>query len=72
VVPAKERLQLQEQSMQQQADKFDGQAREATSVGREDLARAALERKQLIVQETGLARSAGLRARVTAGQTDRG
>jgi phage shock protein A len=34
-------------------DKLDGQAREAMSAGREDLARAALERKQLIVQETG-------------------
>ena len=33
--------------------KLDGQAREAMSAGREDLARAALERKQMITQETG-------------------
>jgi phage shock protein A len=52
VVTAKKRLQLQEQDLRQQADKLDGQARQAMSAGREDLARAALERKQLIVQET--------------------
>jgi phage shock protein A len=53
VVTAKKRLQLQDQDLHQQVDKLDGQAREAMSAGREDLARAALERKQLIVQETG-------------------
>ncbi|MFZ0382262.1 MAG: PspA/IM30 family protein [Solirubrobacteraceae bacterium] len=53
VVTAKKRLQLQEEDLQQQADKLDGQARQAMSAGQEDLARAALERKQLIVQETG-------------------
>jgi phage shock protein A len=53
VVTAKKRLQLQEQDLHQQADKLDGQAREAMSAGREDLARAALERKQMIIQETG-------------------
>jgi phage shock protein A len=53
VVTAKKRLQLQETSLQQQAQKLDGQARQAMTAGREDLARAALERKQLIVQETG-------------------
>ena len=52
VVTAKKRLQLQEQQLHQQTDKLDGQAREAMSAGSEDLARAALERKQLIVQET--------------------
>jgi phage shock protein A len=52
VVTAKKRLQLQEQQHNEQADKLDGQAREAISAGREDLARAALERKQMIVQET--------------------
>src|SRR5271165_2240301 len=51
VVTAKKRLQLQEETLRQQADKLDGQAREAMSAGREDLARAALERKQMIVQE---------------------
>ena len=53
VVTAKKRLQIQESELKQKADTFDGQAREAMSAGREDLARAALERKQLIVQETG-------------------
>jgi phage shock protein A len=53
VVTAKKRLQLQEDGMRQQVDKLDGQARQAMSAGREDLARAAIERKQLIVQETG-------------------
>jgi phage shock protein A len=53
VVTAKKRLQMQEQELQQQVDKLDGQARAAMSAGQEDLARAALQRKQLIVQETG-------------------
>ena len=53
VVTAKKRLQMQEAQLGQQAGKLDGQAREAMSAGREDLARTALERKQLIVQETG-------------------
>lgn len=52
VVTSKKRLQLQEDQLKQQSDKLDGQARAAMSAGREDLARAALERKQLIVQET--------------------
>jgi phage shock protein A len=51
VVTAKKRLQLQESALHQQADKLDGQARQAMSAGQEDLARAALERKQLIVGE---------------------
>lgn len=53
VVTAKKRMQLQDADLHQQADKLDVQAREAMTAGREDLARAALERKQLIVQETG-------------------
>jgi phage shock protein A len=53
VVTAKKRLQLQEDQLKQQADKLDGQARAAMSAGQEDLARTALERKTLIVQETG-------------------
>jgi phage shock protein A len=52
VVTAKKRLQMQEQGLHEQADKLDGQARQAMSAGSEDLARAAIERKQLIVQET--------------------
>src|SRR5579875_3307425 len=53
VVTAKKRLQLQEAELNQQATKLDGQARQAMSAGREDLARAALERKQLIQGELG-------------------
>jgi phage shock protein A len=51
VVTAKKRLQLQEATFKQQTDKLDGQAREAMAAGREDLSRAALERKQLISSE---------------------
>lgn len=51
VVTAKKRLQLQEQQLHQQADKLDGQARHAMATGHDDLARTALERKQLIVGE---------------------
>jgi phage shock protein A len=51
VVTAKKRMQMQETQLNEQAAKLDGQAREAMSAGREDLARAALERKQLIVGE---------------------
>jgi phage shock protein A len=53
VVTAKKRLQMQEEQLKEQVDKLDGQARQAMSSGREDLARAALERKQMIAQETG-------------------
>ena len=52
VVTAKKRLQLQEDQLKQQVDKLDGQARAAMSAGQEDLARTALERKQVIVGET--------------------
>ncbi len=51
VVTSKKRLQLQESTLHQQADKLDGQARQAMAAGQEDLARMALERKQLIVGE---------------------
>jgi phage shock protein A len=53
VVTSKKRLQLQESSLHEQADKLDGQARQAMAAGQEDLARTALERKQLIVTEVG-------------------
>jgi phage shock protein A len=52
VVTAKKRLQLQESELHQRADKLDGQARQAMSAGQEVLARAALERKHLIRNET--------------------
>ncbi len=51
VVTAKKRLQLQETTMQQQLVKLDTQARQAVSSGREDLARTALERKNVIQTE---------------------
>lgn len=47
IVTAKKRLQLQETSIKEQTQKLDEQAREAMAAGREDLARAALERKHL-------------------------
>jgi phage shock protein A len=48
VVTAKKRLQLQTQKLEQSVVKLDGQARQALSGGREDLARTALERKALV------------------------
>ncbi len=48
VTTAKKRLELQYTTMQQQADKLDGQAREALKANREDLAREALTRKAAI------------------------
>ena len=53
VVTAKKRLQLQESELGRRAEKLSGQAREAMAAGREDLARAALERRQLILGEVG-------------------
>jgi phage shock protein A len=51
VVTAKKRLQLQESTMQQQLVKLDTQARQALSSGQEELARTALERKNVIQTE---------------------
>jgi|SRR5579875_3315770 len=51
VVTAKKRLALQEQQLRQQVERLDGQARQAMASGHDDLARTALERKQLIVAE---------------------
>jgi phage shock protein A len=48
VTTAKKRLEMQYTSMQQQADKLDGQARTALQQGRDDLAREALTRKAAI------------------------
>ncbi len=48
VVTAKKRLQMQTDRLEQSVVKLDGQARQALSGGREDLARTALERKVLI------------------------
>ncbi len=51
VVTAKKRLQAQETGFQQQVVKLDTQARQAVAAGREDLARAALERKNVVQTE---------------------
>src|ERR671936_782689 len=51
VVTSKKRLQLQQQKLEQQVVKLDTQARQALSQNREDLARAALERKSVIQTE---------------------
>src|SRR5437588_5820645 len=51
VVTAKKRLQMQETSLQQSVVKLDTQARQALSAGHEDLARTALERKNIAQTE---------------------
>src|SRR5580698_1040389 len=51
VVTSKKRLQLQEQKLQQQVVKLDTQARQALSTGNEELARTALERKNVAQTE---------------------
>jgi phage shock protein A len=45
IATAKQRLQIQTSSMQDQVNKLDGQARQALQAGREDLAKEALTRK---------------------------
>src|ERR1700676_3674036 len=51
VVTAKKRLQMQESTIQQQVVKLDTQARQALASGQEDLARTALERKNVAQTE---------------------
>ena len=51
VVTAKKRLQLQTQQLEQNVVKLETQARQALGAGREDLARAALERKSAVQQQ---------------------
>src|SRR5665811_2517487 len=51
VVTAKKRLQMQEKSLQQSVVKLDTQARQALSTGNEELARTALERKNVAQTE---------------------
>ncbi len=51
VVTAKKRLQMQESSLQKNLVKLDTQARQALAAGQEDLARAALERKNVAQTE---------------------
>jgi phage shock protein A len=45
VVASKKQLEIQADRLSKQEEKLDGQARQALELGREDLARAALERK---------------------------
>jgi phage shock protein A len=51
VVTAKKRLQMQEATLKQSVVKLDTQARQAVSAGQEDLARTALERKNVAQTE---------------------
>src|SRR2546429_8386326 len=51
VVTAKKRLQMQSQKLEQSVVKLDTQARQALSTGNEDLARVALERKNVAQTE---------------------
>jgi phage shock protein A len=51
VVTSKKRLQLQEKTLQDQIVKLDTQARQALNAGQEDLARTALERKNVAQTE---------------------
>jgi phage shock protein A len=51
VVTSKKRLQIQERGLQDQVVKLDTQARQALAAGREDLARTALERKNVAQTE---------------------
>jgi phage shock protein A len=51
VVTSKKRLQLQEKALQDQIVKLDTQARQALNAGQEDLARTALERKNVAQTE---------------------
>jgi phage shock protein A len=48
VVTSKKRLQLQSTQLEQGLVKLETQARQALAQGREDLARAALERKSIV------------------------
>src|SRR5947208_2817842 len=53
VVTSKKRLQLQETKLREQIVKLDTQARQALAAGQEDLARTALERKNVAQTELG-------------------
>ena len=56
VVTSKKRLELQSARLQENINRLDGQARQAIGANREDLARLALQRKQMAVaQYDGLA-----------------
>ena len=71
VVTSKKRLQMQSTKLEQQVVKLDTQARQALSQGREDLARAALERKTVAQTELQSLDTQVDRARGAAGAADR-
>jgi phage shock protein A len=52
VTTSRRRLELQKAQLQTGIDKLDGQSRQAVSAGRDDLARMALERKQLLTDQS--------------------
>lgn len=51
VATSKRRLELQKAKIQEGVNRLSGQARQAMGAGREDLARTALERKAVLVQQ---------------------
>jgi phage shock protein A len=51
VASSKKRLQLQRAKLVQSTDKLEGQAKDAITANREDLARLALERKAALIQQ---------------------
>ena len=71
VVTAKKRLQMQSQKLEQSVVKLDTQARQALGQGNEELARVALERKNVAQTELQSPRPAGHRARGPAAEADR-
>ena len=71
VVTAKKRLQMQEATLQQSVVKLDTQARQALAAGKEDLARTALERKNVAQTELQSPRHPGRRTRGPAAEADR-
>lgn len=51
VATSKRRLELQKSKLEESVNRLDGQARQAVGAGRDDLARAALERKAMLQQQ---------------------
>ncbi len=51
VVTSKKRLELQAARLQENINRLDGQARQALAANREDLARLALQRKQVMMAQ---------------------
>ncbi|MDQ6661636.1 MAG: PspA/IM30 family protein, partial [Chloroflexota bacterium] len=51
VVTNEKRLEMQQNQLQQQIDRLDGQAMQALQANREDLARMALQRKETLITQ---------------------